>query len=137
MSSLRVVARPARWLSSMAEVDRGLTTEDRRSATDWSDPDPARPVPFWGALRDDVIAHVPPEHRRRSRWSWAGLAAAIVVRSSGFHVVAGYRLAHTLRHRAGLPGRAVAGLLFWWNRHVYGCSIAPTARLHGGLMLPH
>ena len=62
---------------------------------------------------------------------------SIVVRSSGFHVVAGYRLAHTLRHRAGLPGRAVAGLLFWWNRHVYGCSIAPTARLHGGLMLPY
>src|SRR5947209_185531 len=95
---------------------------------DWSDPEPGGPVPFWGALRRDVIAHVPPERRERSRWSWAWLALAIMVRSPGFHVVAGYRLAHTLRHRLGLPGRVAAGFLFWWNRHAYGCSIAPTAR---------
>jgi serine O-acetyltransferase len=48
-----------------------------------------------------------------------------------------HRLAHTLTHRAGIVGRAAAGLLFWAIRHGYGCSIASTARLHGGVVLPH
>ena len=34
-------------------------------------------------------------------------------------------------------GRALASVLYWWNRHFYVCSIAPTARLHGGVILPH
>ena len=73
---------------------------------------------------------------RRARW--AGIeGAAIVVRSSGFHVMVLHRLAHTLPHRGGFAGRAAAGVLFWGIRHFYGCSIAPTARLHGGLILPH
>jgi len=42
-----------------------------------------------------------------------------------------------LVHRAGLLGRVLGGVLFWWNRHFHGCTIAPTARLHGGVILPH
>jgi serine O-acetyltransferase len=94
-------------------------------------------VPFWAAVRLDVLAHVPPEGRGRSRRAWAVTVAAIVARSSGLRVVGLYRVGHAARHRAGLAGRVVAGLLFWWTRHAYGCSIASTARLHGGLILPH
>jgi serine O-acetyltransferase len=62
---------------------------------------------------------------------------AVVLRSSGFHLMISYRLAHILAQGAGPLGRALAGVLHWWNRHVYVCSISPTARLHGGLILPH
>ncbi len=31
----------------------------------------------------------------------------------------------------------VSKLCFWIGRHWYGCAIAPSARLHGGLILPH
>ena len=103
----------------------------------WVDPGPDRPVPFWRAVRQDLVAHVPPERRDRSRRSWALLAAAIAVRSSGFHVTSLYRVAHALHHRTGRPGRVLAGLVFWGVRHFYGCAIASTARLHGGLILPH
>ena len=63
--------------------------------------------------------------------------AGVALRSSGFHVVGIYRLAHTLALRGGVVGRVLAGVLFWWNRHVYACSIASTARLGGGMILPH
>lgn len=102
---------------------------------EWSDYDPTRPLPFWDALRLDVLAHVPPERRDRSRRVRA--SAAIAARSSGFHVTVLYRLGHAARHRLGPAGRILAGFLFWWTRHAYGCSIAPTARLQGGLILPH
>jgi serine O-acetyltransferase len=103
----------------------------------WVEVAPHRPVPFWASLRDDLIAHIPPAERERSRASWARVVAGIVLRSAGFHLTACYRLAHSLHHRAGALGRVLAGLLFWWGRHFYGCSIAPTARLYGGLILPH
>jgi serine O-acetyltransferase len=103
----------------------------------WVDPAPHLPVPFWEGVRQDVLAHIPPDQRGRSRLGWALTALAITLRSSGFHVTLLYRLAHALRYRAGLPGRAMAGFLFWWMRHGYSCAIAPTARLHGGLILPH
>lgn len=103
----------------------------------WVDPAPDRPVPFWEGLWQDVLAHYSPEHRERSRWNWALETLKVAVRSSGFHVTALYRLAHLLHHRTGLVGRVLAGFLFWWSRHGYSCAIAPTARLHGGLILPH
>jgi serine acetyltransferase len=84
-----------------------------------------------------VLAHIAPADRQRTRWSWALLAAGVVLRSSGFHVTLLYRLSHTLHHRAGAVGRVLAGLLFWCGRHGYGCAISPSARLHGGLILPH
>lgn len=105
--------------------------------SEWSDPDPARSLPFWNALRLDVLAHVPPEQRGRSRWAWAWTSLAVAARSSGLHVTALYRAGHAVRPRFGPAGRLAAGALFWWTRHAYSCSIAPTARLHGGLILPH
>jgi serine O-acetyltransferase len=89
-----------------------------------------RPLPFWASLRADIQAHQPGPVRPVD-------AARVVARSSGFHLVALHRLAHTLAHRAGPLGRVGAGILFWMIRHLYGCSIASTARLHGGLILPH
>jgi serine O-acetyltransferase len=103
----------------------------------WVEPAPQRPLPFWASLRADVIAHVPPADRNRSRLGWALLTATVALRSAGFHLAFFYRLAHTLHHRAGWPGRVLSLALFWWNRHWYGCTIPPAARLYGGLILPH
>lgn len=103
----------------------------------WVDPAPGRPVPFWESLRLDVLAHISPEHRNRSRGSWALVALNVAVRSSGFHVTLLYRMGHLLHHRMGLVGRVLGGFFFWCSRHGYCCAIAPTARLHGGLILPH
>ena len=114
----------------------GTTTAVSEPAA-WADPNPDRPVPFWDSVRQDLVAHVPAERRGASRAGWARMAAGIAARSSGFHVVLSYRLAHSLRFRLGLFGRALAGGLFWWSRHFDGCSIAPSARLFGGLILPH
>lgn len=94
----------------------------------WSDPDPARPVPFWEALRGDARAVRPAAGRGaivRACWE------------SGFRVGLRYRLAHGLRPRGFGLGWVAAGLLTRWNRHVHGCTIAPTARIFGGLVLPH
>jgi serine acetyltransferase len=96
-----------------------------------------RPLPFWACVLDDLIAHIPPDQRQRSPWSWVLVTVRIMARSSGFHATLCYRVAHSLHHRVGVLGRALSGVLFWCNRHLYGCSIAPTARLHGGLVLPH
>jgi serine acetyltransferase len=103
----------------------------------WADPDPDRPVPFWASLRRDLDAHVPPELRAAPRMTRLARDAAIAVRSSGFHVALLYRAAHHLGLRLGMPGRLLAALLSWWVRHWYGCTIAWSARLHGGLILPH
>lgn len=103
----------------------------------WADPDPSRPLPLWRSLRDDVVAHVPPELYPGSRARWILVGLGVALRSSGFRAVASYRLAHALRGRLGPPGRLASALLFWLMRHFYGCSIASTARLHGGLILPH
>jgi serine O-acetyltransferase len=103
----------------------------------WVDTAPHQPVPFWLSVRRDVIAHIPPSQRGRSWWGWALVTALVVLRSSGFHVTLNYRLAHTIYHRGWVVCRMLAGSLFWWNRHFYVCSIAPTARVHGGLILSH
>jgi serine acetyltransferase len=61
----------------------------------------------------------------------------VILGSAGFHVTIVYRLAYTLRVKLGLPGRIMASFLSWSIRLGFGCSIAPTARLGGGLILPH
>jgi serine O-acetyltransferase len=103
----------------------------------WRDPVPTRALPFWSSLAEDIRAHVSPEQRPNSRWRWLWLGCRILVFSSGCHAVLLYRLGHLARLRLPLLGRLVAGFLFWLGRHWYGCSIAGTARLHGGLILPH
>ena len=104
---------------------------------DWSEPNPSRPVPFWSSLMADIQAHVSPTDRPRTRrrWLWTGLG--VVLRSSGFRLGLLYRLAHAAHGRLGVPGRILAAVLFWLGRHWYGCSLASTARLYGGLILPH
>jgi serine O-acetyltransferase len=115
---------------------QGAEETDATGPSTWAESTPGRPLPFWEGLREDIAAHRS-DGRRKARRLGAAEAARVVARSSGFHVMAVHRLAHTLAHRAGPFGRAAAGLLFWGLRHAYGCSIASTARLHGGVILPH
>jgi serine O-acetyltransferase len=98
---------------------------------------PATPLPFLASIRADLAAHLPPELRGGPRSSRVRRALAIVLGSTGFHVTCLYRSGHALRSRFGLAGRVASSLVSWTIRHAYGCSIAPTARLEGGLILPH
>ena len=91
------------------------------------------PAPGWRWR--DLAA--PPTPREGAGGSWSAAMVHAAVWSSGFHVTAVYRLAHLLVPHSGAIGRGLAGVLSWWGRHAYGCLIAPTARLHGGLILPH
>lgn len=103
----------------------------------WTDPAPDRPIPFVSAVGDDLRAHIPPSEQGGGRGSRLLRRLKIAATSSGFHLCLNYRLSHTARGRFGLLGRVIASGLFWWGRHFYGCSIAPTARIQGGLILPH
>jgi serine O-acetyltransferase len=94
-------------------------------------------LPFWSSVAEDIRAQVSLEDRPTKRTGWLTLAARIAVRSSGFRAVLNYRVAHALRPRFGPAGKQVSRACFWFGRHWYGCSIASTARLHGGLVLPH
>jgi serine O-acetyltransferase len=94
-------------------------------------------LPFLASIRADMAAHLPPELRGGPRSARVRRALAIVLGSTGFHVALLYRSAHALRPRFGLAGRVASMLVSWLIRHAYGCSIAPTARLEGGLILPH
>ncbi len=105
--------------------------------TDWSEPAPDRPVPFWASVSRDIEAHLPAEMRGGSLPVRVGRRLLVVVRSAGFRVMTLHRLAHQSYHRLGLVGRVAAGLIFWFLRHAYTCSIASTARIYGGLILPH
>ena len=96
-----------------------------------------RPLLFFAALRDDFRAHVPPEERGGRRSKKVVRACAVFITSSGFHLTVLYRLAYVARHRMGIAGRMIAAVFFWLGRHLYGCAIAPTARIGGGLILPH
>jgi serine acetyltransferase len=103
----------------------------------WSDPAADRPIPLLAALHADLLAHIPVD---RLEVSWPRLALLCLltaVRSTGFHATLAYRLSHTLHLRLGPPGRLAAALVSWCARHAYRCAIAPTARLYGGLILPH
>lgn len=105
--------------------------------TPWADPAPDRPLPLWKSLAGDVTAHIPIPLRGRSRLGRMWMVTVVSVRSPGFHVTLLYRLAHAIRPRLGPLGKVAAAALFWAIRHGYGCSIASTSRLHGGLLLPH
>jgi serine O-acetyltransferase len=96
-----------------------------------------KPLPFLETLRADIEAHIPPELRVGPPSTRFRRALAILLGSTGFHVTFLHRSGHTLRPRLGVVGRIVASFLSWTIRHAYGCSIAPTARLGGGLILPH
>ena len=91
---------------------------------------------FLALVRADVVAHVPPAERNMPAARWVRVIMKIAVRSSGFHVMLLHRLAHAALGWPG-GGRAVGALIFWLIRHGYGCALAPSARLGGGIMLPH
>ena len=95
------------------------------------------PIPLVKALRDDVRAHIPAGLDGESRLRRSIRVVGVVALSSGFHLTAIHRLSHTIRSRWGPVGRPAVAALFWVGRHLYGCSIAPTARIGGGLILPH
>lgn len=122
---------------SYQDIPRRLSKERLVDQDSWNDLDPDRPVALWEGLKHDIVAHVPPDLRPKTVASWIIAGAGVLARSSGFHVTLIYRLAHTARSRLGLVGKVLSGVGFWWGRHFYGCSIAPSARLFGGLILPH
>ena len=103
----------------------------------WTDSATDRPIPLFAALRNDLIAHIPAERRGGPWLARLVRGLSVVVTSSGFRLTWNYRLSHMARGRWGVPGRVVSAFLYWWGRRFYGCSIAPTARIHGGLILPH
>jgi serine acetyltransferase len=107
------------------------------TAATWEEPEPLKPVPFQPSLRADIVAHVPLNCREMPRPRWVWTTFKIAMRSSGFHAVLLYRLAHSARSNLGLMGRVLSGLCFWFCRHWYGCSLASSARLYGGLIMPH
>jgi serine O-acetyltransferase len=88
------------------------------------------------SLHADALAHFPPEQHAR-----LGGPIAVVLRvlltSSGFRCTLLYRLSHTARAWLPAIGTLASKLLFWIGRHWYGVSIAGSARIGGGLVLPH
>jgi serine O-acetyltransferase len=111
--------------------------DSAKRARPWQDQTPSRPLPFWESLAADVVAHCDPNRYPRGVVGWMLLGLRVAAFSSGFHAVLLYRMAHSLRGWLGWVGRVLAAILFWIGRHWYGCSIASTARLDGGLILPH
>jgi serine O-acetyltransferase len=94
-------------------------------------------LPFWASLRADIIAHIPPSERPISCFKSILISLTICLFSSGFHLGLLYRLSYSARAHLGTFGKLISQLLFWWKRHWYGCSIASTAMIHGGVIFPH
>jgi serine acetyltransferase len=107
------------------------------AAEGWRDSDETHPVPFWASLRDDLVAHVGQGQRAKSAVGWAIAGIRAGVSSPGFQVTLLYRFNHALVAHAGLAGRVAAGVINRATQMVYRSAIAPTARIHGGLILPH
>jgi serine O-acetyltransferase len=97
-------------------------------APGWVDADPDRPLPFWSTLRDDLNAY---------RASLSCGNARVILAESGFYAGLLYRLSHRLHHCLRPLGPLFSLAFTWLLRHHYGCMLAPTARLHGGLFLPY
>lgn len=107
------------------------------SPADWQEVNASQPVPFWESLYADMIAHIPLEERAMPTARWIWTMTIIALRSVGFHAMLLYRLSHTARWHLGIVGKMFAGAAFWLGRHWHGCTLAPKARLYGGLILPH
>ena len=101
------------------------------------EPNPKPAVPFWASVAADIRAHVPERSRPSTITGWLPQAARVALASAGFRAVLNYRIAHTARTRLGVIGKPISKACFWFGRHWYGCSIASSACLHGGLVLPH
>jgi serine O-acetyltransferase len=99
--------------------------------------DRVAPLPFWQCIKQDAIAHIPPEVRVMSRSRSLVTYLRIFLLASGFHLSLLYRLSYTAHMKFGILGKIVAQLLFWVRRHWYTCAIASTARIAGGVIFPH
>ena len=99
--------------------------------------DPACDPSFSSAMLADVLAHLPEGRRPSVAFGRARAAVVVLLRSPGFRMTLLYRVSYLLRNRLGPIGRVPSAILYWIIRHHYGCSIAPTAKLHGGLIFPH
>ena len=103
----------------------------------WQEPDDQSTVPFWSSAMADVLAHFPVESRPQTGFAkcrgWFRIAAT----SPGFRATALYRLAHCARGYLGFLGKVVALFITWFVRHWYGSTLSPSARIYGGLILPH
>jgi serine O-acetyltransferase len=99
--------------------------------------DRGSPLPFWASLKADAIAHIPTDKRAISPTQSILMGLKIGLFSSGFHLTLCYRLSYTARAHLGIFGKLISQILFWWKRHWYGCSIASTARIYGGVIFPH
>jgi serine O-acetyltransferase len=99
--------------------------------------DPSSLLPFWQCIKNDAIAHIPPESRAMSRSKSLITYSKICLFSSGFHLSLLYRLSYTAHMKFGSLGKIVAQILFWVRRHWYTCAIASTARIAGGVIFPH
>jgi serine O-acetyltransferase len=95
------------------------------------------PLPLWQSLYADALAHIPPDQRAALRGGAGGLILRHLVASSGFRCTVLYRLSYTFRARVPAIGVLASKLFFWIGRHWYGVSMAGTARIDGGLILPH
>jgi serine O-acetyltransferase len=95
------------------------------------------PLPFWHCIKQDAIAHIPPEARAMSRSKSLPTYLKICLFSSGFHLSLLYRLSYFAHMKLGILGKIIAQLLFWVRRHWYTCAIASTARIAGGVIFPH
>jgi serine acetyltransferase len=94
-------------------------------------------LPLWSSLHDDALALIPLAARPALRGGRARLILQMLVASAGLRCILLYRLSHCVRGRVGPVGRLISRFLFWIGRHWYGCSIAGTARIEGGLVTPH
>jgi serine O-acetyltransferase len=97
-------------------------------APSWVDAALDQPLPFWRSLRADLAAY---------RVALSCGRARVILTESGFHAGLLHRLAHRLHHSLRPLGPVFSAAITWLLRHLYGCMIAPTARLHGGLFLPY
>lgn len=98
---------------------------------------PGERLPLWSSLHSDALAHIPLEKRGVADRGAVRLVVVQLFGSPGFRCTLLYRLSHTLRLSLPVFGLLVSRLLCWFGRHWYGCTIASTARIGGGLILPH
>jgi len=104
--------------------------------TTWRGTDQAR-LSFRSSVLADAAAHVSADEQPTGWRARALLLLRVALTSAGFRAVLLYRLAYAARIVLGPLGGFIAGVLGWFGRHWYGCTLASTARLHGGLILPH
>ncbi|MDV3349879.1 hypothetical protein QGP82_14335 [Leptothoe sp. LEGE 181152] len=92
---------------------------------------------FFNNLREDIIAHVPPDHRNKAAISWMCVYLKIIMLSRGFHLILIYRITHLLRCNFGVLGKICSSILFAFSRQWYSSEISPLANIAGGIIFPH